>query len=377
MVPASSVGLAHLAQGDQPWYIFWYDFPYGRVMSNLGDLLAIGRKARGLTQAELGSIVGVTQVAINRYESGDRDPDDEMVRALAKALGITERLLRHGDRFQGALAVEAHMRRQKSTKASIWRRVEADLNLLRVHASLLFEEVSLRSEQSVPTFDPEYTSPDDAARFVRAQWRMPIGPVVNLVRWMEAAGCLIFEEDFGTRRIDGLSQWVSDYPVILLNATVPPDRRRLTLAHELGHLTLHTNDTHEDAEGQANAFAAEFLMPEVAIRSELRRRDLGTLLDLKREWGVSMQAIFERAYQLGIASAAERTSFYKAMNVRGWKTNEPGSEAIPSERPQLAPSIGDALRSRGLTDDEIDTLAGYADGRGNPFRPVTRHLQAV
>ncbi|MHB1711585.1 MAG: ImmA/IrrE family metallo-endopeptidase [Acidimicrobiales bacterium] len=346
-------------------------------MSNLGDLIAIGRKAEGLTQAELGGIVGVTQVTINRYESGDREPDDEMVRTLAKAIGVTERLLRHGDRFRGALAVDAHMRRQKSTKASIWRRVEATLNLLRVHSSLLFEEVSLRSEQCVPTFDPEYTSPDDAARFVRAQWRMPIGPVVNLIRWMEAAGCLIFEEDFGTHRIDGMSQWVGDYPVILLNAAGHPDRRRLTLAHELGHLTLHSNDVHEDAERQANDFAAEFLMPETAIRPELRRRDLGTLLDLKREWGVSMQAIFERAYRLEMATAGERTSFYKAMNARGWKTKEPGSDAIPPERPQLPRSIGDALRSKGLTDDEIDTLAGYAAGRENPFQPVTRHLQVV
>ncbi|MHB1497634.1 MAG: helix-turn-helix domain-containing protein [Acidimicrobiales bacterium] len=346
-------------------------------MNNLGDLIAIGRKVRGLTQAELGGIVGVTQVAINRYESGDREPDDEMVRALADALGVSERLLRHGDRFRGALAVDAHMRRQKSTKASIWRRVEADLNLLRVHSSLLFEEVSLRSEQSVPTFDPEYTSPEDAARFVRAQWRMPIGPVVNLVRWMEAAGCLIFEEDFGTHRIDGMSQWVGDHPVILLNLVTTPDRRRLTLAHELGHLTLHSNDVHENAEEQANEFAAELLMPETAIRIELRRRDLGTLLDIKREWGVSMQAIFERAYRLRVATAPERTAFYKAMNTRGWKTKEPGAEAIPLERPQLARSIGDTLRSKGFSDADIDALAGYSAGGNNPFRPVGRRLQIV
>jgi hypothetical protein len=48
---------------------------------------------------------------------------------------------------------------------------------------------SIASNQHVPTFDPKFTSPDDAARMVRAQWRMPMGPVVNLTRWMEAAGC--------------------------------------------------------------------------------------------------------------------------------------------------------------------------------------------
>jgi hypothetical protein len=54
---------------------------------------------------------------------------------------------------------------------------------------------SIASDQHVPTFDPEFTSPDDAARMVRAQWRMPMGPVVNLTRWLEAAGCLVFEDD--------------------------------------------------------------------------------------------------------------------------------------------------------------------------------------
>lgn len=347
------------------------------MSNNLGDLIAIGRKAKGLTQAELGELVGVTQVTINRYESGDREPDSGMLRALAHALGITERALRHGDRFHGALAVDAHMRRQKSTKASLWRRVEAELNLLRVHSSLLFEEVSLRSEQRVPTFDPEFTAPFDAARLVRAQWRLPIGPVTNLVRWMEAAGCLIFEDDFGTHRIDGMSQWVGDHPVVLLNSVATPDRRRLTLAHELGHLVLHSNEVSEDIETQANEFAAEFLMPEAAIRSELRRKDLGTLLDLKREWGVSMQAIFERAYRLGLATPAERTAFYKAMNARGWKTKEPGSETVPLERPQLPASIGEALRTKGLTDDEMNELSGYTAGAMNPFKPVERHLQAV
>ncbi|PHO42186.1 XRE family transcriptional regulator, partial [Mycobacterium tuberculosis variant bovis] len=208
-------------------------------MNGLGDVLAVARKARGLTQIELAELVGLTQPAINRYESGDRDPDQHIVAKLAEILGVTDDLLIHGNRFRGALAVDAHMRRHKTTKASAWRQLEARLNLLRVHASFLFEEVAINSEQHVPAFDPEFTAAEDAARLVRAQWRMPMGPVVNLTRWMEAAGCLVFEEDFATQRIDGLSQWVDDYPVMLINANAAPDRKRLTLAHELGHLVLH------------------------------------------------------------------------------------------------------------------------------------------
>ena len=347
------------------------------TMNSLGDVLAVARKARGLTQAELGQAVGVSQVAINRYEAGERVPDMAMVADLARALRVTEKLLLHGDRFRGALAVDAHMRRQKTTKASLWRRAEARLNLLRIHASFLFEEISIHSEQHVPTFDAEYTRPEDAARLVRAQWRMPIGPVTNLTRWLEAAGCLVFEEDFETRRIDGLSQWVGDHPVILLNREGSPGRRRLTLAHELGHLVLHSTEPNEDMENEANAFAAEFLMPEAAIKAELRRLDLGTLIELKREWGVSMQAVLERSYRLGLLNSTARASFYKAMNSRGWKTNEPADYSILAEHPALAPSIGEALRTKGLSLEEAASMAGFTSPEENPFWPDKPYLRVL
>jgi Zn-dependent peptidase ImmA (M78 family) len=346
-------------------------------MSQLGDVLAIARKARGLTQTELAEAVGVSQPAINRYESGDRDPDDDTLAKLANVLMVTEQLLRHGNRFRGALAVDAHMRRQKTTKASAWRQMEARLNLHRVHASFLFEEVSIASEQHVPAFDADFTNPEDAARMVRAQWRMPMGPVVNLTRWMEAAGCLVFEEDFGTQRIDGLSQWVDDHPVTLINANASPDRKRLTLAHELGHLVLHSNGPTESMEDDANAFAAEFLMPGDEIRSELRQLDLGKLRDLKREWGVSMQALLERAYRMKLVTPEARTKFYKMMNARGWKTNEPGAEFVAREKPALPALIGQTLKNRGLTDEEAAAQAGYADVAQNPFRAVSNRLRVV
>lgn len=346
-------------------------------MSGLGDVLAIARKARDLTQAELGELVGVSQVAINRYEAGEREPDSEHIAKLAAAVGVTESLLRHGDRFRGALAVTAHMRRQKSTKASSWRRMEARLNLLRVHSSFLFEEVSLNAENRIPTFDPEFTSPEDAARLLRAQWRMPLGPVANLTRWAEAAGCLIFLEDFGTPRIDGLSQWVGDHPVILLNAEVPTDRKRLTLSHELAHLALHSVEACDDMEAQANSFAAEFLMPSAEIRPQLQNLDLGRLMELKREWGVSLQALIERAYRLGLLTSDRRTTFYKMLNARGWKTVEPGSDKLARETPRLMQHIGFLMKERGMSDQEMAEITGFRDPAENPFRPVQKHLRAV
>lgn len=343
-----------------------------------GEALLVARRAHGLTRDDVCGQLNITQAALSRYENDQCVPDDETLANLAKIYGVTVGFLRYGQRMQGALAIDSHMRRQKTTKATLWRRLEARLNMYRLHVSLLFEEVSLRSTNIISTFDPEDTRPAAAALMTRAQWKMPIGPVLHLIRWLEAAGCVVIEEDFGTTRVDGLSQWIGDHPVILTNSALPADRKRLTLAHELGHLCLHSSIATADMEEEANAFAAEFLMPEHVIRPELRNLSLGKLIDLKREWGVSMQAIFERAYRLGLVKSSDRAGFYRSLNSRGWKVCEPASDELPVERAELAQEIGARMRERGLSDDEIADMAGFAPGaKANPFLVQPKRLHAV
>jgi Zn-dependent peptidase ImmA (M78 family)/DNA-binding XRE family transcriptional regulator len=348
-------------------------------MNSVGGVLTTARIACGRTQEELASVVGITQAALSRYENAMREPEPEVLGRLASALGVTVPFLLAAGKLHGAMAVEAHMRRRKTAKPTDWRRLEARLNMYRMHARYLHEEVLLRAEQRVPTFDPLDAPPSDAARLVRMQWRMPIGPAQTLVQWLEAAGCIVIEEDFGrATRVDGLSQWIDECPVILLNARAPTDRKRLTLAHELGHLCLHSEHVAEDMEDQANAFAAEFLMPASIIRPQLRNLSIGKLLDLKREWGVSVQALIERAREVRGITDVQRTSLYKALSYRGWRTAEPISDELLPEKPRLPEDIGNALASRGLSLHEIAALVGVADPDGqHPFRPTGPKLRAV
>ena len=348
------------------------------MSTRLGEAIETARRSRGLTQPEVAERAGVTQAALSRYENDQRTPEPEVLQRLADALGVTVELLEGAGRMKGAMAVDAHMRKRQTAKPTTWRQLEARLNMLRLHTRHLFEEVSLQTQQIIPQFDPVETTPTDAARLTRMQWRMPSGPVRDLTAWVEAAGCVIIEEDFDTGRVDGLSQWIGDHPVILLNRHSPTDRKRLTLAHELGHLCLHTIDVPVNMEADANLFAAEFLMPAETIRPQVRNLTLGRLADLKREWGVSMQAIIERAYHLKTITAAQRTTFYKRFSAAGWRTTEPISDELPAEHPELARNIGDAMAAKGLTAGEIARLAGFAETEENhPFRASGLHLRSV
>ncbi len=345
---------------------------------SLGEAITTARRARGRTQEGLAAAAGIHQAALSRYENDLRGPSDEVLSAIARELHLTPALLQRAGRMRGALAVDAHMRRRKSARATTWRRLEAELNLNRLHAQSLFEEIAMMSSSTVPSLDPIETSPADAARIVRMQWRMPSGPVRDLVGWLESAGCVVIEKGFGTARVDGMSQWIDDNPIVMINSAAPTDRCRLTLAHELGHLCLHNTEPTADVEADANAFAAEFLLPAETIRPQLRNLTVGRLHDLKREWGVSMQALVERAHNLGVMRSKDRTNMYKRFSSLGWRTREPVSDELAPEVPALASAIGKALLDKGLTPAEVSELAGYSPAAdSNPFLPGRPHLRAI
>jgi Zn-dependent peptidase ImmA (M78 family) len=100
--------------------------------------------------------------------------------------------------------------------------------------------------------------------------------------------------------------------LILLNGADAAQRLRFTLAHELGHHVLaheQSVDTHADLsrpvraiERQANAFAAELLVPVVAVLaflSERGRVGLADVVELAAEFGISAPAALFRFQAAG------------------------------------------------------------------------------
>ena len=336
-----------------------------RPGSTFGDTLTTARVAAGLTQERLAKQAGVTQAALSRYESDQRQPDDETLDRLAGALGLTRRFLAQKALVRGGLAVYAHARRRASASVRVWNRLEARLNILHLQMHRLLNVIDFDVPNVLSTLDPLDYAPDAAARLTRAQWRMRMGPVRGITSWMEAAGCVVLQWDFGTPRIDAISQWVLDFPVVLVNSQLPTDRRRFTLAHELGHLVLHGAPVHlsseTEVEQEAMDYAAEFLMPADEIRPDLRNLKFNQLSGLKRKWMVSMAALVERAYRLQTITAAQRTSLYKGLSTRGWRKTEPLSEQLPPEESAIPALIVERLRRLRYTAAEIAEFGGFAD----------------
>ena len=57
-------------------------------MENIGDLIVEKRKERGLTQAELGAMLGISGKAVSKWERGLSKPCEEHLERLVALLGL-------------------------------------------------------------------------------------------------------------------------------------------------------------------------------------------------------------------------------------------------------------------------------------------------
>lgn len=72
------------------WLSVWYTYIKGgeRMSQTIGEKIREIRKARGLTQKELGEKAGIAEPTIRRYELGKLNPKIETVKKIADALGV-------------------------------------------------------------------------------------------------------------------------------------------------------------------------------------------------------------------------------------------------------------------------------------------------
>ncbi len=124
--------------------------------------------------------------------------------------------------------------------------------------------------------------------------------------------------------VSGMLVVKNGHAIIGVNESHHPNRQRFTLAHELGHFLLHGNSSsifidaspvffrdETSSQGsklreiEANAFAAELLMPEPMLRKVTKNQTLdafdeGAVRRLAAQFGVSTQAITIRLTKLGL-----------------------------------------------------------------------------
>jgi Zn-dependent peptidase ImmA (M78 family)/transcriptional regulator with XRE-family HTH domain len=324
----------------------------GVVEMAFGERIKSARINAGLTQEALGRKLGVTKMAISKYENGTIAPNSTVLIALAKALEVrpayffrasTIRLTKPVYRARKALSQkdETHI----LGKTSDW-----------LERYLLVEQIT-GSEKPLDLPDPESCCAssideiEDVVVRVREAWNLGLNPIENLMDVLEQHGIKVGVVQ-GPVKFDALTmKYNNEHPLIIVNKAFPGDRRRLNLAHELGHLLLNL-DEGIDEEAAAFRFAGAFLFPRQVAIAELgpkrRMLDLRELYVLKHKYGISMGALIYRARNLGIISEAAADRHWVEMRSHGWHVKEPGRPVKPE-----IPTQFELLLLRALTENKI------------------------
>ena len=313
--------------------------------------LQVARLRRGLTKADLANRIGISPSTLSKWEVDG--PPAARVEALLKLLvsaldfppdfftadevdipSLERTLFRAGSRAT---------QRQKLAAISFGVNAKILLNWLRSHFNYPSPDI------------PDLTgmAPAEAARYVRSVWALGDMAIPNSIQLAESKGVTVIGLPPAASAVDAFSLWEDDQPFIFLARRRTPEGTRFDLAHELGHLLLHSKsdpDSTTDRETEANEFASEFLIPTDVIHANLRLYpSLDDILRLKSKLKVSAMAALMAVFNAGKLRDSQYRQYAGILSSRGFRTSEPGSD-LQYERSRVfdfvfSPEGGQTARS--------------------------------
>ena len=292
-----------------------------------GQSIKLARESRGLSQTKLANSLNINQATLSRFEKGQMIITESIVKTLSEVLDYPVTFFEKDFKNLGETTLFYRKRASMTIK---------DLSILESKISILSNSIDELIESveipilDIPAIEPcKQNTPEDIAYKIRNYFNMPQGPVENIVSLIESKGVIVFFINADNMdKFDGLTLFTNNQvPVIWINNIMPNDRKRFSLAHELGHLVMHlrSNDiskSENDKENEANAFASEFLMPRIPCKQDffnLKYKDLGLQ---KMYWKVSKAAIIFRAEKLCCISHETAKYLYITLGRNGERKKE-------------------------------------------------------
>lgn len=273
-------------------------------MTYNNETLRLYREYIGFSQKKFADFLGISQTVISKIEKGLRPLDEEVVEKLSSSVNknfFTQNIEN--------LNLKIYYRQSSSTAKSTSDLFESRLTLIANHISHFLEEIEA-PENKIPNVDLNDfgLDPEALAIEVRHLFGLGIAPIKDIVELLEAKGVFIhfFDYPFVTpenKTLDGVSFYIKGSPVILINNKIQNARKVFTIAHELGHLIMHSNfivESIRDEEAEANKFASEFIAPKRALVGEFSRLTTEKLFMLKAYWKMSVGALLYKAKQTSL-----------------------------------------------------------------------------
>ncbi|MBM7788348.1 helix-turn-helix domain-containing protein [Tenggerimyces flavus] len=281
-------------------------------IQTLGERLRVARERAGLKQGELATLVNLDRTAVNRIETGIRKVTALELSDIATALGV-----RMSSFFEDPTpALVSHRSSQGLDTADS----KIDRLLAGIAADVEFVNELAPDELALPgeaTQQPRPTSSSEAEDLA-ATARTMLGvdsaePLCDLVDRVASVGLLAFSTDLGVDTADAGTILLRQGGVCLMNSHNKVGRRRLALAHELGHYLVADEYTVDwrvadqrggDLESLLDRFARSVLLPDAGVRASWAQHEPRTLREmavlLASRFRVDMATLARRLNELGL-----------------------------------------------------------------------------
>ena len=312
-------------------------------MATFAERLKSARIKAGFSMRGLADQLGnrISFQAISHYEKGLYEPDEEKVALFCQVLNVRP------DYFEREVDVQLQSISFRKLESTPEKSKAAFIEEVKDHVERYLELEEIVGNYKKPEeSDLEKISATNleeaevAAMKLRERWNIGSDPIAQIVNLIEDKGILFFEIP-AVLSVDGVST-IIESPVkkciIVLNKSknVLVERKRFTIAHELGHLILELPVDMEEKkkEKMCDRFAAAFLLPGPTLKNEIGEKCSRVLLpelnDIKKEYGISVWAILYRMHDLDIITPSYFKFWMNYLVQIGYRTNEPSFYNVPA-----------------------------------------------
>ena len=319
-----------------------------------GQRLKEALQFRGKKMTELADETGISKQSLSLYANAGNKPPFENVEKIARTLDFPVDFFTSEDlctvstgntyfRSQ-ASATKKSRNAQKIKLEYVSKMYEVILNYVNVPELNLPDTTGIDIPEDIINVDSEQAinEIEKLAMLIREFWDLGSGPIDNLQYALQSNGIIVTGFRNVDSDIDAFSQQIkidgkTIYIIALAIGSKPIERLRFDMAHELGHILLHTwgedneeisRDEFNAREKQANMFASALLLPKKSFSKSVSAypTNIDYYFALKKKWKVSMQAMMYRARQLDITSANQFQYMMRIMSKNGYRLHEPGDK---------------------------------------------------
>lgn len=340
---------------------------FGSVTGNkiFPEKIREARVARGLSQSQLSELVGVSSQAISQYEKGYSIPNPSVVLRMVDVLDFPISFFSNSSINKSKKGDIVYFRANKNLTKKLQDACKVRIEWINNAYSMLnkyfmLPKVNMPNFASIDIESLDLIGIEEIANELREYWKLGEGPIVNLIDVLQENGIVITKLKINNKKIDGFSTWKKGIPYIFIeNEKGSAVRSRFNLAHELGHLILHSGLNEEEIEeyktiieDQANQFAGAFLLPRESFNSEIISSSIDSFVLLKRKWVVSIGAMIKRAQDTEMLTENQIRYLKSQMIKYGYYKKEPMDDSINPEKPYLFKQAFELLIDNNIMDKE-------------------------